>query len=304
MPPPNLPDSYTSLSLPALRLSHHPPSSPTVTPVIVVSLHRPSALNAFTDTMANSLVAAFNMLSDDPRVRAVVLASSDPANKTFCVGMDFNDKGETPFVDKAELHRDQGGRVALAMYSCNKPVVAAINGSAVGVGITMTLPANIRVASRDAKVGFVFGRRGLCLEACSSFFLPRLVGASKALHLVSTAAVYHASHKLFSDLFSDVVAPDQVLPTALAIADDIAANVSPVASRVIKDMIYRAPATPEEAHLLESKLFHALVLGEDAQEGRASFLEKRRPDFKATMDDAPSWFPWWSPVDVRVKPKI
>ncbi|KAM4058549.1 enoyl-CoA hydratase/isomerase domain-containing protein [Hirsutella rhossiliensis] len=304
MSPSTLPDSYTTLSLPALRFAHHPPSSASVTPVIVVSLHRPAARNAFTDTMANSLVAAFNMLSDDPRVRAVVLASSDPASKTFCVGMDFNDAGDAPLVEKAELHRDQGGRVALAMYSCAKPVVAAVNGSAVGVGITMTLPANVRIASRGAKVGFVFGRRGFCMEACSSFFLPRLVGASKALHLVSTAAVYPAEHKLFSDLFSDVVAPDQVLPTALAIADDMAANVSPVASRLMKDMIYRAPATPEDAHLLESRLFHALILGDDAQEGRASFLQKRRPDFKATMDDAPAWYPWWSPVDVRVKPKI
>ncbi|KJZ77364.1 hypothetical protein HIM_03088 [Hirsutella minnesotensis 3608] len=298
-----LPESYGSFSIPDLVLSHHPPSSASVTPVVVVSLHRPAARNGFTETMAESLIAVFGMLSRDPRVRAVVLASSDPTNAMFCAGMDLVASGGS-LSERAEDHRDAGGRVALAIYRCAKPVVAAINGSAVGVGITMTLPANVRVASRDAKIGFVFGRRGFVLEACSSFFLPRLVGASKALHLVSTGAVYPATHKLFSDLFSEVVAPDQVLPTALQIAEDMAANVSLVASRVSKDLIYRAPASPEEAHLLESKLFHALIQGEDAQEGRASFLEKRRPEFTANMDDFPAAYPWWTPVDVRVKSKM
>ncbi|KPM36775.1 hypothetical protein AK830_g9802 [Neonectria ditissima] len=300
-PPPSLPDNYNTFSFPALQLSHHPPSSSTVTPVIVVKLHRPSARNAFTDDMAASLIRAFDTLSVDPRVKAVVLTSSDETNRFFCAGMDFNSPhGIGPTRD---AHRDAGGQVSLALYRCSKPVIAAINGSAVGVGITMTLPANIRVASRDAKIGFVFGRRGFNMEACSSFFLPRLVGTSKALHLTTTGAVYPATHRLYDDLFSEVVAPEEVLPTALKIAEETAANVSGVASRVMKDMIYRGPGSPEEAHLLESTIFFDLFHGADSKEGVESFLQKRPPNFKATMENnAPAAYPWWAPVDIK-KPK-
>ncbi|KAL6876741.1 putative enoyl-CoA hydratase/isomerase [Trichoderma novae-zelandiae] len=299
----SLPSSYEKLTLPTLQFSHHPPSSPSVTPVIIIKLHRPEARNAFTGDMATSLISAFDLLSADPRVRAVVLASSDPSNKFFCAGMDFNAGG--PAGTSPDQHRDEGGQVSLAMHRCAKPVVAAINGSAVGVGITMTLPANIRVASRDAKVGFVFGRRGFCLEACSSFFLPRLVGAARALHLATTGGVYPAGHRLFDGLFSEVVDADEVLPTALGIAEDIAANVSMVSATVMKNQIYRAPASPEEAHLVESKMFYSLVRSKDAKEGIESFLQKRRPEFKDTIDDdAPPGYPWWTPVDVRPKSKL
>lgn len=299
----SLPETYTSLSLPGLQLSHHPSSSPTVTPVIIIKLHRPQSRNGFNDELGDSIIRALDMISSDPRVRVVVLASSDPANRFFCTGMDFNSShamGETP-----DTHRDVGGQVSLAVYRCAKPVIAAINGSAVGVGITMTLPANIRIASRDAKVGFVFSRRGFSMEACSSFFLPRLVGTSRALHLTTTGAVYPASDKLLDGLFSQVVAPEDVLPTALKTADEIAGNVSIVAARIMKDMMYRGPGSPEEAHLLESRIFHELFKGKDSKEGVDSFLQKRSPDFKATVDkDAPSVWPWWDPVDVKPKSKI
>ncbi|KAH7155568.1 ClpP/crotonase-like domain-containing protein [Dactylonectria estremocensis] len=300
-PPSAFPNSYNTYSLPTLQFSHHPASSPTVTTVIIVKLHRPADRNAFTDEMAASIISAFGTLSADPRVKAVVLTSSDPANRFFCAGMDFNAAhGIGPSRD---AHRDSGGQVSLAIYRCAKPVIAAINGSAVGVGITLTLPANIRVASRDAKIGFVFGRRGFNMEACSSFFLPRLVGTSKALHLTTTGAVYQASHSLFDDLFTEIVAPDEVLPTALKIAEECASSVSGVASRVMKDMIYRGSGSPEEAHLLESKVFYDLFNGPDSKEGIESFLQKRLPDFKATMEnDAPSAYPWWTPVDIN-KPK-
>lgn len=300
-----IPESYNTFPLPTLLLTHHPASSPTVTPIIIVHLHRPSARNGFTDTMATSLITAFDTLSADPRVRCVVLASGDSTNRVFCVGMDFTAGHTLAIATSPALHRDAGGQVSLAIYRCSKPVIAAINGSAVGVGITMTLPANIRVVSSAAKVGFVFGRRGFNMEACSSFFLPRLVGASRAMHLTTTGAVYPAGHRLFGDLFSDVVEPDQVLPTALSIAEDVAANVSVVASRVMKDLIYRTPASPEEAHLLESKLFVELHGARDSKEGIDSFLQKRLPDFKGTMEeDAPTAYPWWTPVDVRAKSKI
>ncbi|PFH57567.1 hypothetical protein XA68_14860 [Ophiocordyceps unilateralis] len=302
MATPKLPDSYNTFTLPGLLFSHHPPTSTTVTPVIILSLHRPSARNAFNVAMAHSLITAFDLVSSDDRVRAVVLSSSDQTNRVFCVGMDFNDR--EPLPEKPEHHRDLGGRVSLAIHNCAKPVVAAINGSAVGVGITMTLSANIRVVSRDASVGFVFSRRGIVLEACSSFFLPRLIGTARALHLVSTGAVYPASHRLFADLFSEIVAPDRVLPTALAIADDLAANVSLLALRLSKDLVYRAPDSPEEAHLLESRLLHVLFHGQDFQEGVKSFLQKRKPDFRATLEDAPASYPWWTPVDIRDKSKL
>jgi enoyl-CoA hydratase/carnithine racemase len=299
----DLPSSYNTFTLPTLQFSHHPASSSAVTPVIIIKLHRPAAHNAFTQEMAQSLIAAYALLSADPRVRAVVLTSSDPKNKIFCAGMDFNARGESS--PSADEHRDEGGQTSLALFRCSKPVVVALNGSAVGVGITMTLGANIRVASKDAKVGFVFGQRGFCLEACSSFFLPRLIGTSKALHLATTGGVYPASHKLFDGLFSEVVEADQVLPTALKIAGEIASNVSLVSATVIKNQIYRTPASPEEAHLLESKLFYSLVRSADAKEGIESFLQKRKPEFKGTIDnDAPPGYPWWAPVDVRARSKL
>jgi enoyl-CoA hydratase/carnithine racemase len=300
----SFPESYNTFTLPELRFSHHPPTSPTVTPVVLVILNRPEARNAFTDTMTVSLVEAFNLLSADTRVKCIVLTGSDRQNKTFCAGMDLVMKPkETPST--RDTHRDGGGLVTLAMYNCNKPIVAAINGSAVGVGITMTLPCNIRVVSNKAKVGFVFGRRGFNMEACSSFFLPRLIGTSKAMHLVTTGAVYPSTHHLFRDLFSEIVDPDQVLPRALAIADEIAGNVSNVAVRIMKDMIYRGPDSPEGAHLLESRLFWDLFRGKDTKEGIESFLQKRPAKFEATMEnDAPVAYPWWKDDLLGEKSKL
>ena len=162
-----------------------------------------------------------------------------------------------------------------------------------------------RSASRDARVGFVFARRGFTMEACSSFFLPRLVGAGRALHLTATAALYPAGHPLLAGLFSHVVAPDQVLPTALAISDDIAANVCTTAVRLMRDLIYRGPDSPEATHLLDSNIFHAMATTRDSAEGVASFLQKRKPSFDPSTDDnLPVSYPWWTPVDVSVKPKI
>lgn len=300
---PTIPESYATWKIPDLVFSHHPETSAAVTPVVVVKLHRPAARNGFTDGLAASLITAFDTLSADPRVRCVVLTSSDPTNRVFCVGMDFN---ASHALDAGlEGHRDSGGKVSLAIYRCNKPVIAAINGSAVGVGITMTLPADIRITSSAAKVGFVFGRRGFNMEACSSFFLPRLVGASRALHLTTTGAVLPAGHRLLDGLFSEVVDdPARVLPAALAAADEVATNVSLPAARVMKDLILRTPASPEEAHLLESRLFYDLSRGRDAKEGIASFLQKRQPELRGTVDeDAPRAYPWWTPVDVKAKAK-
>jgi enoyl-CoA hydratase/carnithine racemase len=142
------------------------------------------------------------------------------------------------------------------------------------------------------------------MEACSSFFLPRLIGTSRALHLTTTGGVYPSTHRLFDGLFTEIVAPEEVLPTALKIADEIATNVSGVSARVMKDMIYRGVSSPEEAHLLESKIFWDLFTGKDAKEGMKSFLEKRNPDFTGTMEkNAPKVWPWWTPVDIA-RPKL
>ncbi|KAJ6784923.1 hypothetical protein PWT90_09243 [Aphanocladium album] len=298
---PSFPDSYNTLDLPEISLRHHPESSPTVTPVVVVRLDRPKSRHAYTEVMGASLVQAYGLLSEDPRVRAVVLTSADASNKFFCAGMDFA-LGPNPETNPLR-YRDSGGTVSLAMDRCRKPIVAAINGAAVGIGMTMTLPATVRVASSQAKCGFVFSQRGFCMEACSSFFLPRLVGASKAMHLVSTGAVYPATHRLFSELFSEVVEPELVLPTALKIAEGMATNTSLVSTQVMKDMIYRGPSSPEEAHLLESKIFCSLTLpNTDSAEGIKSFLEKRPPKFVGTIDNQrPYGYPWYSELDVRPK---
>ncbi|EJP69424.1 hypothetical protein ACQRIT_002742 [Beauveria bassiana] len=298
---PSFPDSYNTLSLPDISLSHHPESSPTVTPVIIVRLNRPESRHAYTDTMGASLVTAYGLLSEDPRVRAIVLTSADATNKFFCAGMDFNVTAQR--VEDPLQYRDSGGTVSIAMHRCQKPIVAAVNGSAVGIGMTMTLPATVRVASSQAKCGFVFAQRGFCMEACSSFFLPRLIGTSKAMHLVSTGAVYPATHRLFDDLFSEVVEPAQVLPTALKIAEGMAQNCSIVSTQVMKDMMYSGPKSPEEAHLLESKIFYSLTCPDtDSAEGVQSFLQKRPPKFTGTMQNQrPFGYPWWSNLDVRPK---
>ncbi|KAI1338755.1 enoyl-CoA hydratase/isomerase [Xylariaceae sp. FL0016] len=331
MAQPKLPDSYTKFSLPELKFSHVPADAPTPTPVIILALHRPGANNAFTDTMVTSLVTAFNTLSADPRVKCIVFTGTDPKNKIFCAGMDLGrasssaggaglgnlkmssssspstSPGSAPATPAAaddlaaarSAHRDGGGLVSLAIYACAKPVIAALNGSAVGVGVTMTLPCNLRVASRDAKVGFVFARRGINNEACSSYFLPRILGAGRALHLLTTGAVLAATDPLLRDLWADVVAPEDVVPRALEIAAEVAAKTSVVASRAMKDLVYAgAPASPYEAFRLESQVFFDLFRGADSREGIRSFLEKREPRFEGTWEeDRPGIWPWWTQAE-------
>ena len=248
--------------------------------------------------MTASLETAFTLLSLDPRVKSIVVTGHD---KMFCAGADLDSgNGLSSRGDNARNHRDGGGRVTLAIHRCTKPVIAAINGSAVGVGITMTLPMNIRIVSERAKIGFVFARRGIAMEAASSFFLPRLIGLSRAMHLVTTGAVYPATDPLLAGLFSEVLPPEKVLPRALELAADIAANTSAVSTHVMKDMMWRNPGTAEGTHLLDSKILLELFDGKDKKEGVDSFLQKRAPRFEGNMlDNAPSVWPWWEPVDTK-----
>jgi enoyl-CoA hydratase/carnithine racemase len=298
MPSPN---SYNTLQFKAIRTSHVPSSAPEPTPVILVTLYRPGKNNAFTGDMSHELQWIMKTLSDDDRVKVVVVTGD---GRMFCAGADL-DIGFQYGTDTVKTHRDGGGETALAIYNCTKPVVGAINGSAVGVGITMTLPMSIRVASNKAKVGFVFARRGLIMEAASAFFLPRLVGYSKAMHLVTTGAVYPATHPLLSDLFSEVVDPEKVLPRALELADEIAKNTSTVSTCMNKDLMFRGPDSPEGAHLITSKVIRELFDSKDKQEGVTSFLEKRAANFKGTIsNDAPDSWPWWSAIDVKSPSKL
>ncbi|KAK1969398.1 enoyl-CoA hydratase/isomerase [Colletotrichum sublineola] len=266
-----LPTSYNTLTLPQVRLSHHPVSSPTPTPVIIMAPDRPTAHNALTDSMASSVVCACALLWADPRVKCIVLMSSDPENRTFCADMDHHQRVRLRGTTHDE-HCDTGSVVALAMHNCAKPIVAAING-----------PASVRVA-------------------CSSLYLSRLIGAGPALHLVTTGVVYPAESPLLWNLFSEIVEAEQILPRALIIAEDIAANVSTVAIRVMRDMILRSPQSPEEAYLLESKVFFDMLNRKDSKEGKDSFLQKCAPHFDGTMGkDAPSSYLWWEEKDVKAK---
>lgn len=177
----------------------------------------------------------------------------------------------------------------------------AINGPAAGFGITLTLPATIRVACASAKVSFAFARRGLTMEACSAYFLPRLIGISRTLHLITTGATYPASDPILSQLFSEILpTPEKTLSRALEIAEDVAANTSTVSTALMHDMVYRGPGSAEEAHLLDSKVFLSMLTSRDSEEGVKSFFEKRRAEFAGTMEgEAPAVWPWWEKVETK-----
>jgi len=292
-----LPASYSSLSFQHIRVSHIPSSSPTATSVILVTLYRPQAKNAFTDLMAQELVSIFNLISLDPRVKVAIITGH---GSVFCAGADLQE-GLSYTHETLLTHRDGGGQVALAIHNCHKPVVAAINGHAVGVGITLTLPCSIRVVSEKAKIGFVFARRGIVMEAASSFFLPRLIGFSRALHLVTTGAVYPATSSLFGSLFSEILPAETVLDQAIEIASEVAENTSAVSTKLMRDLMWKNPGSAEETHLVDSMVLFELFGGRDKKEGVESFLEKRKPKFNGRMEvDAPSVWPWWIESEARI----
>ncbi|EEA19917.1 hypothetical protein EYB25_010003 [Talaromyces marneffei] len=303
------PESYTALPFKTIRISHIPETSSIPTKVVLLKLNRPRQFNAVTNEMIEELITAYKYFEADDRIKVVVVTGSGPA---FCAGADLRVGFSTLLDDvkkdpsKIESHRDGGGRVALAIHNCSKPTIMAINGPAVGFGITLTLPATIRVACASSKISFAFSRRGLSMEACSSFFLPKLVGTSRALHLLTTGATYLASDPLLSNLFSDILpTPQETVASALKIAEDIAANTSTVSTKVMRDLIYRAPRSVEEAHLLESKLFLRMLISKDSAEGMKSFLQKRNVDFRGNMKrDAPVGWPWWEAVDGALKTKL
>jgi len=276
--------------------------------ILTLTLNRPEQMNSFTVEMSKELIAAFEYASVDDSVRAIVVTG---AGKAFCAGMDLSAEGnvfgldETQKPTMADMNerlndpvieegvRDTGGQVTLAIYNCHKPVIAAINGAAVGIGATMTCAMDIRLASEHARIGFVFNKIGITPEACSTWFLPRIVGISQALEWCYTGEIFRADEALKSNFVKAVVPADQLLEEAYKIAAKMVVH-SPVSIALTRQMLYRnsAQAHPLDAHKVESlAIFHASQT--DAKEGIKSFLEKRAPEFDSkTSTDMPDFFPW------------
>jgi enoyl-CoA hydratase/carnithine racemase len=264
--------------------------------VLTITLNRPDRLNAFTGTMARELIAAFDQSDADDSVRAVIVTG---AGRGFCAGADLGSGGSTfdwseLATGDGEVPRDTGGEVSLRIFSSLKPVIAAINGPAVGVGITMTLPMDVRLAAAGTKIGFVFARRGIVPEACSSWFLPRLVGISQALEWVETGRVFAAEEALAGGLVRSVHPAEEVLPAARALALEIAGETAPVSVALARQLLWAGlgASHPMEAHRADSRAMFSRGQSADAREGVESFLEKRPPEFPDRVSDGlPELFP-------------
>jgi enoyl-CoA hydratase/carnithine racemase len=279
--------------------------------ILTITLNRPDRMNAFTHLMQNELIAAFDAADADDDIRAIIVTG---AGRAFCAGADLSAGGATfdraarpdrktaPLRPDGEVEwsddavRDGGGRVTLRIFKCLKPVIGAINGAAVGIGVTMQLAMDIRIASQDARFGFVFARRGIVPEAASSWFLPRLVGIQQALEWCYTGRVFPAQEALEGRLVSKVVPADELLPTARALAREIADHTAPVSIALIRQMMWRMLGAddPMEAHKIDSRGIYARGASADVREGVTAFLEKRPARFTQTVsNDMPSYFPWW-----------
>ena len=264
--------------------------------IATITLNRPERLNAFTGTMMHELIAAFDQVDADDDVRVVILTG---AGRAFCAGADLAGGGRTFEHDEsrsASAHRDGGGRVSLRIFDLRKPIIVAINGPAVGVGITMTLPADIRMATHGARIGFVFATRGIVPEACSSWFLPRLVGISRAMEWVATARIFSAAEALAGGLVRSLHEPDELMPAARALATEIASNTAPVSVALARQMLWRmlGASHPMEAHRMDSLAMTYRGASADAREGVTSFLEKRTSEYPDRVSaDLPDIFPNW-----------
>jgi enoyl-CoA hydratase/carnithine racemase len=267
--------------------------------IATITLNRPDKLNAFTNTMMNELIAAFDRADADDGVRAVIVTG---AGRAFCAGADLSAGAET-FSDgqlstksDSEFRRDGGGTVTLRMFASNKPIIGAINGPAVGVGATMILPMDMRLASDQARFGFVFTRRGIVPEACSSWFLPRVVGIAQAQEWTLTGRIFDANEALRCGLVRSVHPADELLSAARELAAEIANNTAPVAVALARQMMWRmmGAAHPMEAHRVDSRGIQLRGRSKDVAEGVTSFLEKRPANFPEQVStDLPDIFPDW-----------
>jgi enoyl-CoA hydratase/carnithine racemase len=281
--------------------------------ILTITLNRPEKLNAFTGTMMAEMIDAFKAANADDDVRVVIVTG---AGRAFCAGADLS-AGAATFdatkrADRPERNagsiadpdfnwsdervRDGGGRVTLEIFECLKPVIAAVNGPAVGIGATMQLAMDIRIASETARFGFVFSRRGIVPEAASSWFLPRIVGIAQALSWCFSGKVFDAGEALAGRLVQEVVPADQLLPRARAIAREIVENTAPVSVALIRQMMWRGLGMdhPMEAHKVDSRGIYARGASNDVKEGVVAFLEKRPAKFPENVSkDMPPYFPWW-----------
>jgi enoyl-CoA hydratase/carnithine racemase len=259
----------------------------------IIMLNRPERMNAFTVQMSVDLLAALDAADADDNVRAIIFTGN---GRAFCAGMDLSPEGNVFGLDESidpsspemERNRDTGGKVVLRMFRMKKPLIAAVNGASVGVGTTMQLPMDVRIASPFAKFGFVFAERGITLESCASWFLPRLVGLPKALEWSLSGKVFASDEALAGGLVSEIVEPNDLLSRALEIADSFTAKTSAMSVAANRQLLWRMMGAghPMEAHKIESRtMLHTST--RDGKEGVQSFLEKREPDFKDALSDGP-----------------
>lgn len=288
--------------------------------ILTITLNRPEKMNAFTGRMMQEIIDAFDRADADDDVRAIIMTGE---GKAFCAGADLsegaktfdyekrkdrpdkvgnprNDDGSVNWSD--ESIRDGGGRVSLRIYQSIKPVIGAINGAAVGIGVTMQLPMDIRLASTKARFGFVFSRRGIVPEACSSWFLPRVVGISQALEWCYSGRVFDAQEALRGGLVRELYEPEDLLPAARAIAREIVEETAAVSVSLTRQMMWRMLGAdhPMEAHKIDSKAIYSRGASPDAKEGVMSFLEKRKATYPCKPStDMPEFYPWWEEPEYK-----
>jgi enoyl-CoA hydratase/carnithine racemase len=272
--------------------------------ILMLTLNQPEKMNAVNAASCRELISAFDQADNADAVKVVIVTG---AGRAFCAGADLSSGAQDEsfrdrFTGKADTapRRDDGGVVALRIYDMKKPVIAAINGPAVGFGITLTLPMDVRIAVDTARMGFVFARRGIMLDACATWFLPRLVGMGVAGEWVYSGRVFTAQEALEKRLVSELVAPPDLIPRARTIALEIAKNSSSISVAFSRQMMWRMLGAdhPMEAHKLESKTLNWMYGVPDAHEGVASFLEKRPPHFPMKVStDMPDFYPWWEPQE-------
>jgi len=273
--------------------------------IATITLHRPDKMNAFTGRMMHEIISALDMTDADDNVKVVIFTGS---GRAYCAGADLSSGGETfakggsDVQTKQGVPRDGGGLVSLRIFESLKPVIGAINGAAVGVGVTMTLPMDIRLASDNAKFGFVFAKRGIVPEACSSYFLPRIVGIQKATEWVFTGRVFSAQEALEGGLVRSVHPADELLTVARELAREIAENTSPVSVALSRRMLWRmlGASHPMEAHRADSRGIMERGRSADSKEGVMSFLEKRAAVYPDRVSDGlPDIFPDWEDPGFR-----
>jgi enoyl-CoA hydratase/carnithine racemase len=280
--------------------------------IAILTLHRPDKMNAFTGKMMQEMIEAFDITDADDDIRVVIVTGH--GDRAFCAGADLSSGAKTFDYDKRssdgeagrtaseDIQRDGGGRVTLRIFNSLKPVIGAINGAAVGIGVTMQLPMDIRLASDNARFGFVFNRRGINPEAASSWFLPRLVGIQQALDWCFTGRIFPAQEALDAGFVKAVYPQAELLDKAKELAREIADNTAAVSTTLTRHMMWRmlGASHPMEAHIVDSAAIYSRGKTEDAREGVMSFLEKRKPTYPVKVSDGmPSFFPWWDEPEFK-----